>query len=305
MNRMRHSWGYVVCSLILATSVSVSMADLTNPELIDSDYVFTIPRGDGGTERGFLLQDNGNTLVLRTSTGRKFTVSIDILSDADRKHVEFRRSHKTKREVLEQKKREEESHNEALRREGLRQTIQWDRDEQNRRLAEERKRQERALAAAQAEWEVQQQSHGLGRTQEQILSDLESTFPDLEDTPPCDDRPRRWGQSPDGLAAIEIIGEPRDVYSAGVIVSVHNPNWFDDGDLASIALMRNLGVCQILIHNTLPNWLGGAEWFTAALERILDSPEKWQEEAKIGDATITLMIIKELAMCAVSIGSNK
>lgn len=154
----------------------------------------------------------------------------------------------------------------------------------------------RKLSAAAAE-EAERASRGLGRTDRQILSNLEEYFPVVEKSTPIRGRPRRMGQTADNLAHIEIIGEPSDVHSATVMIGIPND--------APTTLIRNVGICLILLNNALPSWDDRADWFNSALEKINASPEKSSEETSVGNATVKLILVKQLGMCTLSVTRNE
>lgn len=145
--------------------------------------------------------------------------------------------------------------------------------------------------------QAQMQPPGLGRTQNQILSKLEEYFPHVEDSTPVHGKPRRMGQTSDSLAWIEIIGDPKNVYSAGVMIGIPND--------APAILIRNTAICLMFMKNTLPHWQGRVDWFNSALKRITASSEKTSEEVEVGGATVSLILIKELGLCTLSIKSNR
>jgi len=136
-------------------------------------------------------------------------------------------------------------------------------------------------------------SQGLGRTQRQILSNLEEYFPRVEQSTPVDGKPRRMGQTADNLACIEIIGDQQDVYSVCVMIGIPN----DAPDI----LVRNTVIALILLENALPNWPGHVDWFNAAVERIMASPEKTSEEIRLGNAIVNLTCVKQLGMFTLSV----
>jgi hypothetical protein len=70
---------------------------------------------------------------------------------------------------------------------------------------------------------------------------------------------------------------------------------------APAALVRNTGICFILLKNALPSWEDGADWFSLALKRITDSPDKTSEEITVGFATVKLILIKQLGICTLSV----
>ena len=138
---------------------------------------------------------------------------------------------------------------------------------------------------------------GIGRTQRQILANLEEYFPRLEQSTLVDGRPRRMGQTSDGLAHVEIIGDPQDVDTASVMIGIPNN--------APPMVIRNFAICLILIKNALPNWSGGVDWFTSAFERITDSADKTSEKTRVGNATVNMVFFKEFGMCTLTIKRNK
>lgn len=138
---------------------------------------------------------------------------------------------------------------------------------------------------------------GLGRTERQILAKLEAYFPRIEESTPVHDKSRRMGQASDNSAGIEIIGDPKDVNSASVMVALPN----DDRAILS----RNTTICFILINNALPKWSRGADWFNEAIEKIMDSPEKTSEETSVGHATVKLALMKQVGILALTIERNE
>ncbi|HUT91490.1 MAG TPA: SHD1 domain-containing protein [Thermoguttaceae bacterium] len=134
---------------------------------------------------------------------------------------------------------------------------------------------------------------GLGRTEKQILSNLEEYFLHLEDSSPVQERPRRMAQTPDKLALIEVIGDPRDVHSASVVIGIPKD--------APTILIRNTGICLVLLKNALPAWSERVDWFNGALKRIADSPDGSPERIQVGNATVNLNLSKELGLCTLTV----
>lgn len=130
-------------------------------------------------------------------------------------------------------------------------------------------------------------------TQEQILVHLAQLFRELRNVTPVGGRARRMGQSSDGMASIEIIGDPSDIHSATVAVTLPND--------APLVLKRNVLVYLVLIDNSLPDWPEGANWLTTAFKEIAASQGKTSKETTVGNAKVTLQVIKQVGLATLTI----
>lgn len=123
--------------------------------------------------------------------------------------------------------------------------------------------------------------HGLGRTDRQILANLNEYFPSVTVREPIRGQLCRKGQSVDKIAVIEILGDPKDVTRASAMMGM-----VDNAYLATYVFFT-------LMENALPHWSGGESWFIAALNRISASSGDVSEETTVGSATVKLSSAKQ------------
>jgi hypothetical protein len=131
------------CILLLGAFFLTTVLTATSGALVDPDYTFTIPRDRGGTQRAWLVADNGDKLVFKTSVGLKVTVSAKDLSEADRKHIEFLRLPAAEREAIAKQEEAERKNREAL----LAERLAEDQHKRDAELARQRAAQQAVLEA--------------------------------------------------------------------------------------------------------------------------------------------------------------
>lgn len=99
-------------TIMLLVAVLLSITAITALS-IDDSYTYSIPRKGGGNQRAWLVSDNGDTLRFKTSTGTKVSASIELLTEKDRKHLNFIRVPLAERRKLQADRLEEEARKQA------------------------------------------------------------------------------------------------------------------------------------------------------------------------------------------------
>jgi len=112
---------------------------------------------------------------------------------------------------------------------------------------------------------------GLGRTREQILKGLDKYFPRIEKGDPVHGMPRCEGRTPDGLATVEIIGEPHDIRSVSVSILVSR---LAPGDTVEQQTL----IFATVLNNALPGWAAGTDWLKGALSKVTPAIQVGESE---------------------------
>jgi hypothetical protein len=92
------------------------------------------------------------------------------------------------------------------------------------------------------------------------------------------------GQSKDGLALIELVGDLDSLTSASLTIGVPNDS--------EAARARNAGRLLRFVANTVPEWKGNNRWVNASLKKIVNGDFS-DRSTTIGSKRVTMRSIKE------------
>lgn len=103
--------------------------------------------------------------------------------------------------------------------------------------------------------------------------------------------PRVTGKSPNGLASIELIGQPEDLSEIGMMLGIVN----DNQQATMLNALYALGLMKLIA----PEWDGAGEWLNQGLQKIAAG----QEEVSItqNDKRIKLSFVKGFGLMFISI----
>lgn len=87
----------------------------------------------------------------------------------------------------------------------------------------------------------------------------------MEEGTMVDGLPRYSGQSKDGLAILEIIGDKSDITQATLLIAL--PNDSPDTVITNAALVLRF------LKNTFPSWKGADEWVMGRVQKLSKSPQ--------------------------------
>ncbi len=104
---------------------------------------------------------------------------------------------------------------------------------------------------------------GIGLSYDQIMVRLADKFT-MDDSSPVHGQPRSLGQSANGLALLEIIGDPADISQATLIAAT--PSDRKEQTYENLALMIQF------LRNGSPGWSGSTTWLVHALHDIARKP---------------------------------
>ena len=105
-----------------------------------------------------------------------------------------------------------------------------------------------------------------------------------------DGRPRVLGESELGAAIIELIGPPKDLSQATIIVGLPN----DNPESLLLSTLYLLGFVNVVA----PGWSDGVDWVTANIDRVA---ERGEVETRHGNLLIKFSLIEGLGMLSLSI----
>ena len=136
---------------------------------------------------------------------------------------------------------------------------------------------------------------GLGVSRREIQSLFEKSAINFtfEDSPLANGTPRLLGQSPDGLAILDLIGPQSNLTNVAMMVFVPSD--------APDVIVKNSAYLLGLLNNTLPDWSGGTDWMT---DNIPVAQRRGEVQTSYGNAVVTLSVIPELGMLTLSINAE-
>jgi len=126
----------------------------------------------------------------------------------------------------------------------------------------------------------------IGVTYLQATRLLESDF-DLKGIKSDPAKGKIVGQSKDGIAVIELIGDLNNLTSASLTIAVPNDS--------TTARARNSARLLRFVANTVPEWKGNTRWINSRLQKIADGDYS-NSTTTVGLKKITLMSAKEGAI---------
>jgi len=130
----------------------------------------------------------------------------------------------------------------------------------------------------------------IGISYNQIMEYLDQ-YISMSKSSDIDGQPRYNGQTSDDMAFLEIIGNKKDVSQAGLMLGIPID--------APTILVRNTAILLRFMKNVVPEWKGGVEWVTSALERI--SSTGGSEKIIMGRKSIEVTLIKVYGIVCVSV----
>ena len=139
-----------------------------------------------------------------------------------------------------------------------------------------------------------EQTPGIGVSRQVIQSlyeqpDIGFTF---ESSELADGTPRVIGESPDGIAFLELIGPERDITKATIMAAMPSD------DTGAIAM--NAAYMLGLLNHLVPNWSGGGDWLA---EHFAVAADEGEARTIQGNVDITLTAYMELGMVLLTIES--
>ena len=101
------------------------------------------------------------------------------------------------------------------------------------------------------------------------------------------------GQSPDGLAILDLIGPQSNLTNVAMMVFVPSD--------APDVIVKNSAYLLGLLNNTLPDWSDGTDWMT---DNTPVAQRRGEVQTSYGNAVVTLSVIPELGMLTLSINAE-
>lgn len=103
-------------------------------------------------------------------------------------------------------------------------------------------------------------------------------------------QPRVMGQTPDGLATVELIGPPSGLISASCLVGLPN----DSPEI----LTRNSVALLVLLKKGLPTWSGSADWLPKGLEQAMATGKA---QTTVAGARVGIQYIEAMGIMSLTI----
>ncbi len=265
---------------------------------------------------------NGNAVSeVNADENGKFIFSVSLSEGENILYAEAMHNGKTKKSVEEkivyinqekidaQKKAEEE---ERARAEEAQNKI----DEEAQRKAEEEQKIKKQEAEQKADEEAQRKAEEEANTQSQqaeVLEEAEevepvvlnnlgvsyeqmmnylSNFFTMDKSTPVDGKDRYMGQTSNGLAMLEIIGDKDDIYQSSLMLSIPS----DSPD----TIIENSAILLRFLKNIVPEWEGSSEWAVNSMEEITGSLSDKKETIQ-GNKKIEMSIMRDFGMMIVTV----
>jgi len=136
-------------------------------------------------------------------------------------------------------------------------------------------------------------ANGIGISRQAVQSVLEEPSINFrfEASTPVGGQPRVMGKSPNGLAVVELIGQPANLASASIMVGIPN-----DDEARQLSVIHAMG----FLKTAAPQWTGATDWFTAAVRKIA-SGSQTEATTTYGSNQVRLIIVKDMGLMSVTI----
>jgi hypothetical protein len=137
-------------------------------------------------------------------------------------------------------------------------------------------------------------ANGIGVSRQAVQSVFEEPSINFrfEASTPVDGQPRVMGKSPNGLAVVELIGQPANLTSASIMVGIPN----DDAEARQLSVIHAMG----FLKTTAPQWTGATDWLTTSVQQIA-SGSQTEATTTYGSNQVRLSIIKDMGLMTVTI----
>lgn len=137
-------------------------------------------------------------------------------------------------------------------------------------------------------------SSGIGVSRQAIQTVFEK--PEIafnfETSTPVDGQPRVMGKSRNGLAFVELVGQPTNLMSAAIMVGLPN----DDVEARQLSAVHMLG----FLKTVAPEWTGGSDWLAESL-RAIRSGSQVEAVTTYGNNEVRIIVVKEMGLVTLSI----
>ena len=131
----------------------------------------------------------------------------------------------------------------------------------------------------------------IGLNYAEVMSYLSNAFV-MEASTPVDDLDRYVGQSEEGLAILEIIGDKRDIVQASLVLALPS----DAPDVIAI----NSAILIRFLKNTFPRWKRAEKWVLAAVRKSSDSGETDAGTTR-GKRALDVQVLAEIGMITLTV----
>jgi hypothetical protein len=132
--------------------------------------------------------------------------------------------------------------------------------------------------------------HSIGLTYKQVAQYLDRSI-SMSKSSDVGGQPRYMGQSSDGLAILEIIGDKNDISQATIMIGVPNDS--------HAKLISNTALLVRFIKNIDPAWGGGADWAASALQNASSTGNP--QSTVRGNKLIKLSTIKSVGLVSLTV----
>jgi hypothetical protein len=137
-------------------------------------------------------------------------------------------------------------------------------------------------------------ANGIGISRQAVQSVFEEPGINFrfEASTPVDGQPRVMGKSPNGLAVVELIGQPASLTSASIMAGIPN----DDAEARQLSVIHAMG----FLKTVAPQWTGATDWLTTAVQEIASSSQT-EASTTYGSNQVRLIVIKDMGLMTLTI----
>lgn len=131
----------------------------------------------------------------------------------------------------------------------------------------------------------------IGLRYAEVMSYLSNAFA-MEAASPVDGLDRYMGQSEEGLAILEVIGDRRDIAQASLVLALPND--------APDAVVINSAILMRFLKNTFPKWKNAEKWVLATVRKSIAAGATGASTTR-GKRTLDVQVLAEMGMLVLTV----